>query len=154
MRIQAIDPGTFKSATVLYDSKKKEIVKFEITENYNLPIYFAANIYVIEMVASYGMPVGKEVFDTVLFIGRLVERINTVNKDCKLVYRKDIKMHLCGSMKAKDSNIRQALIDKLGGPGTKKNPGKTYGISKDLWSALAIAVYYEEVYKNEQNNIP
>lgn len=145
MRIQAIDPGTHKSATVLYDSDKKEIVQFLIIENEDFPIYRADKV-AVEMVASYGMPVGKEVFETVLFIGRLIERFKLINKDCKLVYRKDIKLHLCGSMKAKDSNIRQALIDKLGEPGTKKNPGKTYGISKDLWSALAIAVYYEEVF--------
>jgi hypothetical protein len=43
-------------------------------------------------------------------------------------------------MKAKDANIRQALIDKIGPQGTKKDPGPTYGISKDVWSALAIAV--------------
>ncbi|MGH7470493.1 MAG: hypothetical protein ACRENP_21315 [Longimicrobiales bacterium] len=49
-------------------------------------------------------------------------------------------MHLCKNPKAKDQNIRQALIDLLGAPGTKKNPGPTYGISGDAWSALAIAV--------------
>ena len=35
---------------------------------------------------------------------------------------KEEKMNLCGSMKAKDSNIRQALIDRFGEVGTKKNP--------------------------------
>jgi len=38
------------------------------------------------------------------------------------IYRKDEKMNICHSMRAKDSNIRQALIDRFGIVGTKKNP--------------------------------
>ena len=54
-------------------------------------------------------------------------------------------MHLCGSAKAKDSNIRQAIIDRYGGDpkrciGTKKAPGPLYGISADQWAALALAL--------------
>jgi hypothetical protein len=96
---------------------------------------------VIEMVASYGMPVGKEIFETVLAIGQMVEAWRGQHT---LIYRKDVKMHLCGSMKAKDSNIRQALIDRHGEPGTKNSPGATYGISKDVWSALAVATTYHD----------
>jgi hypothetical protein len=44
-------------------------------------------------------------------------------------------------MRAKDANIRQALIDKLGAVGTKKAPGPLYGISGHLWAALAVADY-------------
>ena len=61
------------------------------------------------------------------------------------VYRKDIKMHFCNSMRAKDKNIRQVLIDRFGAPGRKKHPGKTYEVKRDLWSALAIAVYTGDV---------
>jgi len=61
------------------------------------------------------------------------------------VYRKEVKIYLCGSMKAKDPNIRQALIDRLGDPGTKKNPGPTYGVKSHAWSALAVAVTAEGV---------
>jgi len=58
-----------------------------------------------------------------------------------MIYRRDIKMHFCHTMKGKDANIRQVLIDRLGPPGRKKTPGITYGIKKDLWQALAGAVY-------------
>ena len=38
------------------------------------------------------------------------------------IYRKEEKMNICHTMRAKDSNIRQALIDRFGEVGTKKNP--------------------------------
>jgi hypothetical protein len=74
---------------------------------------------VIEMIASYGMPVGKEVFDTYVWIGRFAE---ASGMPTNYIYRKDEKMNICHSMRAKDSNIRQALIDRFGVVGTKKNP--------------------------------
>ena len=98
---------------------------------------------VIEMVACYGMAVGAEVFETVFWIGRFWE-IARRDIGVTRLYRKDVKMHLCNSMRAKDGNIRQALIDKLGAPGTKKNPGPTYGIKADIWAALAVAVTFAE----------
>jgi len=91
----------------------------------------------IEMFQSMGMPVGAEVFDTCVWIGRFIERLNMVPE---LIYRREEKINLCGSMKAKDANIRRALIDRFGVPGTKKNPGVTYGFAKDTWAALAVAV--------------
>lgn len=93
----------------------------------------------IEMISCYGMPVGAEVFETCLWIGefRAIMRPQPVT----LCYRRDIKLHLCGTAKAKDSNVRQALIDRLGKPGTKKDPGPTYGVTSHMWSALAVAVY-------------
>lgn len=144
MKILAIDPGTTMSAFVLFDGVTIED-KGKI-ENRLMKDYLDnadCDIMVVEMIASYGMPVGKEVFETCLFIGRLLEKWEAEKKKpTTLVFRKDIKVHHCGSMKAKDGNIRQALIDRFGEPGTKKNPGVTYGISADVWQALALAVYY------------
>ena len=74
---------------------------------------------VIEMIASYGMPVGKEVFETCVWIGKFAEASGMKEN---YIYRKEEKINLCQSMKAKDSNIRQALIDRFGVVGTKKNP--------------------------------
>jgi len=91
------------------------------------------------MVASYGMPVGKEVFETCVWIGRFMQVWHDPDA-VRLIYRRDVKLHLCGSARAKDGNIRQALIDKLGPQGTKKAPGPTYGVKSHAWAALALAV--------------
>jgi hypothetical protein len=91
-----------------------------------------------EMIASYGMAVGASTFETCVWIGRFIE-VSRV--EVELIFRKDIKLFLCGTMRAKDANIRQALLDKIGPQGTKKTPGPTYGIKSHTWAALAVAVY-------------
>jgi hypothetical protein len=91
----------------------------------------------IEMIASYGMAVGADVFRTCVWIGRFQQ----INGGCaRLIPRMDVKMHLCHNSRAKDANIRRALIDKLGPPGTKKAQGPTYGVKSHAWAALAVAV--------------
>jgi hypothetical protein len=149
--ILGIDPGPKQSAFLLWDAEKQAIHNvFGIMENNQLreelKTWLRHDIYpgmtvAIEMVQSFGMPVGKEVFETVLFIGRLVEIFDGGGH---LVYRKDIKIHFCQTVRATDSNIRTALIDRFGDPGTKKAPGMLYGIKKDAWSALAVAVFYAD----------
>lgn len=146
--ILAIDPGTAKSAYCIYAGG--EILEAGIHENSEIirSVIRCArwDVMAIEMVASYGMAVGKEVFETVRWIGRF-QQACLDPEDVAFVYRKDVKIHLCNNMKAKDSNIRQTLIDKIGPQGTKKEPGPTYGIAKDMWSALAVAVTYDETIK-------
>lgn len=145
MKVIAIDPGNVESAWLMLDNGK--ISGFGKLANMDmrrqLPHQVADHL-AIEMVASYGMAVGASVFETALWTGRFIERWLENELPFSLVYRKDVKMHLCNSMRAKDGNIRQALIDRFGAPGTKKNPGGTYGISKDVWSALAIAVTFAD----------
>lgn len=92
----------------------------------------------IEMIASYGMPVGKEVFETCVWIGRFVQA-HPLPETVQRVTRNEVKNHLCGSSKAKDANIRQALIDIFGSPGVKAKPGGTYGVRSHAWAALGVA---------------
>ena len=156
--ILAIDPGNIQSAYVLMDEDLKP-VEFAKTENENmLAVIEGAGFYgkvktlAVEMVASYGMPVGAEVFETCVWIGRFIEAAERIGMTVTKIYRKDEKINLCGSMKAKDSNIRQALIDRFAqhdlknGKGTKGNPDWFYGVSKDVWSAIAVSVTYYDLY--------
>lgn len=157
-KILAIDPGTTESGWV--QLKGGVVVASGIWPNGELRDRLrgsgqgcvdAAEVCAIEMVASYGMAVGKEVFETVLWIGRFCEAWEqSRGAPPLLVYRKDVKMHLCGSPRAKDPNIRQALLDKLGPQGTKKAPGPTYGIRSHAWAALAVGITASETMLTEQ----
>jgi hypothetical protein len=156
--IFAIDPGNEQSAFVAWNG---QIIAKGIEYNRELlrkikskDILSSDYTLVIEMIASYGMPVGATVFDTCVWIGRFLEAWDNrgLRFLSELIYRKDVKMHLCQSMKAKDSNIRQALIDRFGKPGTKKHPNIIYDdakikMKKDLWAALAVAVTFEDLSK-------
>lgn len=157
MKILAIDPGDRLSAYIIYengDIHGMGIVENEVLINMLLRDFdIFADVVCIEMIASYGMPVGKTVFETCVFIGRLVQ-VCVENpdryKEYNFVYRKDVKIDLCNTTRAKDSNVRQAIIDIYGGDrkeviGTKKHPGPLYGVKKDIWAALAVAIYY---YRN------
>lgn len=151
----AIDPGPTESAWLVYE--EGAVVEMAIEDNQDLLHRLRGELFsdapsalqtvAIEMVASYGMSVGRDVFETVYWIGRFSEAVGGAER----VYRKDVKMHLCANSRAKDSNIRQALIDRYGGTGgkqaaigTKKEPGPLYGMKSHLWSALAVAVTYED----------
>ena len=145
MRVLAIDPGPKESGFVIYDKNGDEgkILESGVMETRNLlelvhsPL--GVHVVAIEMIASYGMAVGKDVFETCVWIGR-IQQASPRPEKVALVYRKDVEMFLCGSAKAKDANIRQALIDRVGPQGTKKSPGPTYGVKSHAWAALAVAV--------------
>lgn len=138
--VLAIDPGTTQSGVCLFTDGR--VVESGVHENRavrDIVRASTADMLAIEMVASYGMAVGKEVFETCVWIGRFAEKWRAPD-DVLLVYRKDVKMFLCGNTRAKETNIRQALIDLLGAPGVKAHPGPTYGVRSHAWSALAVAV--------------
>jgi hypothetical protein len=143
----AIDPGPVQSAWLVYNPHTGGIRSAAIVDNEWLIDQLRRGLspdvtrVVIEKVESFGMAVGAEVFETVFWSGRFAEAAHPLQVD--RIGRKAIKIHLCGSARAKDPNIRQALLDRYGGPGakgTKAQPGPLYGIANDLWSALAVAV--------------
>ncbi len=145
--ILAIDPGTTKSAWVIWNGtilrhgrdENAEVLRLIRLEH----AHWVENceLLAVEMFQSFGMPVGAEVFETITWIGRYIEAWETHHqKPWRYIYRKDVKAELCGSLRAKDANVRQALMDLIGPQGTKAQPGPTYGLRGDEWSALAIAV--------------
>lgn len=164
MRVFAIDPGTTESAWVQlrldyrgdgadpilerfgYVANDELLVRLmQVSSDYVHPCDYI-DALVIEKVESYGMAVGAEVFETVFWSGRFAQ---VWPRNVVRIGRGPVKMHLCHSMRAKDGNIRQALIDRFTGgagekaaKGTKKNPGPLYGVSGDVWAALAVGVTY------------
>lgn len=155
MTVLAIDPGPVQSAYVIWDGSY--VQAYDKCPNVDLLLQMQAGIdffrvgrLVIEQVASYGMPVGAEVFDTVFWAGRFFEAMRGAARHRDLLPRRDVKLHLCGQARAKDANIRQALIDRFGGKdkaiGKKAAPGPLYGLTADEWQALALAVTYWDLH--------
>lgn len=121
---------------------------------------------VIEQIASMGMAVGAETFETCVWTGRFMEAFESqTGQAAHRIPRVPIKVHLCGTAKAKDANVRQALIDRFGGSSAlhkakaaKYNrhgalivaaveAGPLAGISSHCWAALAVACVYVDRMK-------
>ena len=148
-RIIAIDPGTEQSAYVVLQAG--EPLTWAIVPNDALlrmvRTELAETIIAVEQIESFGMAVGREVFETVKLTGRIQEIVSHASH-CDLVWipRRKVKLHLCGNMKAKDPNIRQALIDRYGGTAETKKGGKLYKLASHCWAALAVGVVaYDEL---------
>lgn len=175
MEILAIDPGPLKSAYIFFDDSEKKILEFGIENNSKFKVLLnriykhSFNIYlIIEQIKSYGMPAGDTLFETCTWVGRFIQiwedcleaqfrdNSKTYPQRWHLIPRKTIANYLCYSATANDANIKKAVISRfaacknLGGGknppvGIKSNPGPLYGISKDVWSALGIALTFSEI---------
>ena len=150
--IFAIDPGPTQSAFCVIDGDYRPVM-FAKVDNGTLQYVWltGGHQYVIEMVGAYGMPVGAEVFETCVWIGRFVQRIRDLTGGMPaLVKRLPVRLHHCHSTKAKDANVTQALVDRFApgvsnhGKGTKSAPGWFYGFKADVWQAYALAVYEQD----------
>lgn len=155
----AIDPGTTESAYCFIDNETYKPLQADKIPNEKLLTMLldrspmCPGDLAIEMVASYGMPVGAEVFETCVWIGRLIQAMDQAPVTIDYVYRMEERQTICHSSKASDANITQALIDRFAkgvsnhGKGTKKEPGWFYGFRKDIWQAYAVGVTYIDKHK-------
>jgi hypothetical protein len=158
--ILAIDPGNLESGYVLVEHDGEEIRRVlevgkienpAVTDMLDRKLYANCIDVAIEMVQGMGQTVGQEVFDTCVWVGRFWEiALRSGGYEPKRIYRREEKLYLCGCLSAKDKNIRQALIDRYGGVGTKKEPGFFYvngtKFAKDMWAAMAVATTYFDKY--------
>ena len=154
MKIMGIDPGSTDSAYVVVNENYEILAKGKIENEQLLELIKIPTVHidemVIEMIANMGMgAVGATIFDTCVWIGRFWEA--SQSKEKSYIYRREEKINLCGTMKAKDTNIRQALIDRFGVVGTKNNQGFFYGFKADMWAAFAVAVTYLDKKKEDEN---
>lgn len=186
-RILAIDPGPKKSAFVVIEpGPVPRLSDFGIVDSQEMILEIDAfteiswnNQVVVEMVACYGMPVGRSVFDTALMIGRY---LNEGQSKVRLMIRKKVTTEICNSAKATDANIRQAMIDlygptkeqAIGGVKCRKckgkgwfgagravcpscnggkwlhPPGPLVDVHDDIWAALALAVAASRLWHNPE----
>lgn len=147
MDIYAVDPGDEISAVVQYSTRSRAPI-LSLTDTNESIIAFlytegrvTEDTLVIEEFESYGMAVGREVFRTVWWSGRFYE---VWNGNKIMLPRRTAKLHLTGQTRARDSEVRTAIIDAFGGKiraiGKKKTPGPLHGVKGHEWAALALAL--------------
>ena len=167
MMVFAIDPGNEESAWCIMNDQY-ELLDFDKQPNrdvMNTLVFRLTNSstavslidnVVIERMMNYSNNVGQSVFITCEWIGRFSQEAEKI-VPVHYLFRKDEKMYLCQTMKANDSAIRHALIDRFAkfdkekGRGTKKDPDYFYGVKADIWAAIAIAVTYLDMKKEKVN---
>jgi len=162
----AIDPGNEYSAYAVIDEEYRPL-EFGKVKNDELLDFIEKTsaqgcfgdsrpVWIVELVSNYGMVVGTTVFDTCRMIGRIEQElivcgIGTPN----FVKRKEYVSSLCGSARAKDTNVIEYLVNRFAsglpnrGKGTKKSPGWFYGFKADIWQAYAIAVWMQDQLKKK-----
>ena len=162
MRILGIDPGSMESAYCVLEHKtmkvedKGRIANVEMMQGFmgDSETFFNNyyDVVVIEFPVPRGQLASKDLFETIFWIGRFSQACDT---EMLRMDRKDVKINMCETMKAKDSNIRAACISRfehlvvgrkgkcpvIGAGGCE---GPLYGVVKDIWSALAICLTYKD----------
>ena len=152
------DPGTFKTGWVIFDPHAETVLDagwdknddaIEVTECMG----FHDRI-IMETFAAQGMPLGSSSLETVRFEGMLIERAAASRQIVvDRITRREIKLTLCGTSRAKDQNVRAALVDlyasdwvSIGnGLGVKSNPSPLAklrackGAAAHTFAALAVA---------------
>ena len=180
MRILAIDPGTTKSGWCSIVNGVPVLWGWDDNETLIDPACPDDTVLVIEDIGHYGLAVGRDVFQTVKWMGRMQQAFKG---ETVYIPRGEVLINLCGKRQgANDSTVRQALIDRYGGDdvaiGGKKcqackgkgwrgagrpvceecngnkyetPQGVLYGVSGHAWSALAVGVtYLDQVAKESK----
>ncbi len=154
MTLYALDPGPVQSALVICEDTDAGLIIRDHCHSLNgavLEMLLHAPLdatLVIERIASMGMIVGEEVFETIHWSGMFYQAWRGLRKH--RLTRRAIKLHLCGSNQAKDANVRAVLLDRYGGKalaiGRKASPGPLYGLHGHGLAALAVAVTWIETH--------
>jgi hypothetical protein len=164
-RILAIDPGPEQSAWLFLWDAEPVPGAFGILPNQELLGWLrdgawigsdgsvhVPSVVVIETIEPrYGLQMGWSTLDTARWIGRFQEAAAPI--PVVLPRRSEILRSLGvvttprkGEKRVSaDSGVRSALIDRFGGEPAIRKGGPLFGISKDVWSALAIAVTHAEL---------
>jgi hypothetical protein len=146
MTLLAIDPGTTESGWVVLDDDN-QIVDAGVQPNDDMltVIRLWRDDTAIERFEARGNAIGDDSIETIIWTGRFIQ----ASRHVFVVRRSAVKSYLCGTQSAKDTNIRQALIDLIGPPGTKRNPGPTYGVTKHAWAALGVAATVRKLERKD-----
>ena len=110
--ILAIDAGNEESGYCLMDAITYKPIEFGKISNEQMLMKVIELNYdklILEMVASYGMPVGASVFETCVWIGRFIQARNC--SDFDYIYRKEEKIN-CTSSKLRSLVLQKEPLGK------------------------------------------
>jgi hypothetical protein len=120
----AIDPGNIGAGWVIWREDDTKLGGLHLREhgrdkNVDIRKFMAKQAKVaktchlqIEAPKPRGMPTAAEEMEMLIQIGRFLQMWRG---GWTYVFRQPVKIHLCGSVKAKDGNVAQAIKDRFGG---------------------------------------
>jgi len=144
--VLGVDPGPTESAFALVTGDQ-QVLRADKVGNDSLieRIRQAPPAHVaIESIQSYGMAVGRSVFDTCFFIGEVIRTCKDAGIPFSLYPRPEYTRRICGVGKVNDAVLRQALLLRFGGD-RKGVPLFALKGCTDKRSAFAVAVYHLDV---------
>lgn len=150
-RVLALDPGNEETGFVLADKDTRKPIEFGKVPNRELADMMLNGTlkfdeFVTERMESMGTLIGRTVLEACEWVGRFSQIAEGLGCGVNYVYRHEEKIHICNDSRAKDANIRRALIDRFAktanGKGTAKSPDFFFGFKSDIWSAYAVLTVY------------
>ena len=148
--VLGVDPGPTESAFALVSEDQRgdpRVIRAGKVGNDSLieqlRQYSPAHV-AIESIQSYGMAVGRSVFDCCYFIGEVIRACKDAGIPFTLYPRPEYTRRICGVGKVNDAVLRQALLIRFGGD---KRGEPLYALkgNSDKRSAFAVAVYHLDV---------
>ena len=144
--VLGVDPGPVGSAFALV-SEDQRVIRADKVGNDSLIEQIRQNPpehVASESIQSYGMAVGRSVFDTCFFIGEVIRTCKDAGIPFTLYPRPEYTRRICGVGKVNDAVLRQALLLRFGGD-RKGEPLYALKGNSDKRSAFAVAVYHLDV---------
>jgi len=141
--ILGIDPGSAESAYTLIDTDYNILASDKLPNAQFMVLLpqISVSAVAVESIQSYGMTVGREVFETCYMIGRVQQKSDDMGRKVALYPRPEYTRRLCGVGKVNDAILRQALLLRFGGD-KKGEPLFLLKGATDKRSAFAVAVYH------------
>ena len=150
MIVLGLDPGPETCGVVLYDTEARRVLWSDPDRPVDVALsdierIEGVDLVAIERVQASGFGI-QSLFDTSRVGGRLEQRALDYPHPVVLLYRREVLSGLDATGRGnRDSLVRARLIEMHGGSrqvamGKKASPGQLYGVSRDGWAALAVAV--------------
>lgn len=159
--ILALDPGNEQTGWAFWNVDDQQVTSSGVDKNADVSKIVSTAYYdvcVIERPEIIGQSnIQAEVLDTALWAGRFYELANAGNAGSHIgarahfLTRRLVKSIITGYANTPnaDVEIKKHLTERFGGKGTKKEPGKLFGIRSHAWQALAVGIAFDDIRKGD-----